>query len=126
MNHSLQGFKESVATSIEIPNIDYETFTTMMRYIYVGSVEVEPEQAMPLLQAADQYLLEGLKRLCEATLAQVGSAGAYSTVLYACNGVVYKQDVPSRQPALVSRLSMGRLTLPWHEWCILLYCKACM
>eukprot|EP00878_Enallax_costatus_P030851 GHUV01033651.1.p1 GENE.GHUV01033651.1~~GHUV01033651.1.p1 ORF type:complete len:180 (+),score=58.89 GHUV01033651.1:101-640(+) len=66
----LQGFKESVATSIEIPNIDYETFTTMMRYIYVGSVEVETEQAMPLLQAADQYLLEGLKRLCEATLAQ--------------------------------------------------------
>eukprot|EP00878_Enallax_costatus_P007491 GHUV01007846.1.p1 GENE.GHUV01007846.1~~GHUV01007846.1.p1 ORF type:complete len:543 (+),score=179.67 GHUV01007846.1:941-2569(+) len=65
-----QGFKESVATSIEIPNIDYETFTTMMRYIYVGSVEVETEQAMPLLQAADQYLLEGLKRLCEATLAQ--------------------------------------------------------
>lgn len=67
----LQGFKESVASSIEIPNIDYSTFTTMMRYIYVGTVEVEPEQAMPLLQASDQYLLEGLKRLCEATLAQV-------------------------------------------------------
>uniref|UniRef100_A0A383W3D1 BTB domain-containing protein n=1 Tax=Tetradesmus obliquus TaxID=3088 RepID=A0A383W3D1_TETOB len=65
-----QGFRESEASSIDIPNISYETFTAMMRYIYVGSVEVEQELALPLLQASDQYLLEGLKRLCEAALAQ--------------------------------------------------------
>jgi hypothetical protein len=45
-----QGFRESEASSIDIPNISYETFTAMMRYIYVGSVEVEQELAMPLLQ----------------------------------------------------------------------------
>lgn len=44
----------------------------MMRYIYVGSVEVEQELALSLLQASDQYLLEGLKRLCETALGQVG------------------------------------------------------
>ena len=31
-----------------------------------------PERARDLLCAADQYLLEGLKRLCEAAIAQVG------------------------------------------------------
>jgi len=35
---------------IDIPNIGYDTFTAMMHYIYVGSVEVEQDQALPLLQ----------------------------------------------------------------------------
>ncbi|KAF8058408.1 hypothetical protein HT031_005532 [Scenedesmus sp. PABB004] len=65
-----QGFRESEAASIDIPNIGYGTFTCMMRYIYCGSVQVDQDDAMDLLQASDQYLLEGLKRLCEAALAQ--------------------------------------------------------
>jgi hypothetical protein len=44
----------------------------MMQYIYTGSVGVEAELARDLLQASDMYLLEGLKRLCEAAMAQVG------------------------------------------------------
>lgn len=36
-----------------------------------GKVEVTPELAQELLQAADQYMLDGLKRLAEAT---IGSA----------------------------------------------------
>jgi hypothetical protein len=50
MHRVPQGFRESEASSIDIPNISYETFTAMMRYIYVGSVEVEQELALPLLQ----------------------------------------------------------------------------
>lgn len=65
-----QEFREKDAAVIEIPNIGYETFTAMMRYIYVGTVDVQQDQALPLLQASDQYLLEGLKRLCEAALAE--------------------------------------------------------
>lgn len=30
--------------------------------------EVEPEMAVEVLQAADQYMLEGLKRLCEQAI----------------------------------------------------------
>ena len=41
------------------------------RFIYTGSVDVNLEIAQDLLRAADQYLLEGLKRLCEFTIAQV-------------------------------------------------------
>ena len=41
------------------------------RYIYTGSVDVTLDIAQDLLRAADQYLLEGLKRLCEYSIAQV-------------------------------------------------------
>lgn len=47
-----QEFREKDASIIEIPNIGYETFTAMMRYIYVGTVEVQQEQALPLLQVS--------------------------------------------------------------------------
>ncbi len=33
-----------------------------------GVCEVEPEMAVEVLQAADQYMLEGLKRLCEQAI----------------------------------------------------------
>lgn len=41
------------------------------RFIYTGSVEINIDLAQDLLRAADQYLLDGLKRLCECTIAQV-------------------------------------------------------
>nr|XP_043609928.1 ARM REPEAT PROTEIN INTERACTING WITH ABF2-like [Erigeron canadensis] len=64
------GYKEKDAKDILIPNIKWDVFELMMRYIYTGSVEVNLEIAQDLLRAADQYLLEGLKRLCEYTIAQ--------------------------------------------------------
>ncbi|KAK1426674.1 hypothetical protein QVD17_15351 [Tagetes erecta] len=64
------GYKEKDAKDISIPNIRWDVFELMMRYIYTGSVDVNLEIAQDLLRAADQYLLEGLKRLCEYTIAQ--------------------------------------------------------
>lgn len=64
------GYRERDARDIEIPNIRWEVFELMMRFIYTGSVEIDPDIAQDLLRAADQYLLEGLKRLCEYTIAQ--------------------------------------------------------
>ncbi|KAK9067621.1 hypothetical protein SSX86_011732 [Deinandra increscens subsp. villosa] len=64
------GYREKDAKDINIPNISWETFELMMRYIYTGSVEICSRVAHDLLKAADQYLLEGLKRLCEYTIAQ--------------------------------------------------------
>lgn len=46
-------------------------FSLLFRFIYTGSVEITLDIAQDLLRAADQYLLEGLKRLCEYTIAQV-------------------------------------------------------
>ncbi|XP_020102633.1 ARM REPEAT PROTEIN INTERACTING WITH ABF2, partial [Ananas comosus] len=64
------GYREKDARDIEIPNIRWEVFELMMRFIYTGSVEVTTDIAQELLRAADQYLLEGLKRLCEYAIAQ--------------------------------------------------------
>ncbi|KAK4257923.1 hypothetical protein QN277_007447 [Acacia crassicarpa] len=64
------GYREKDARDIEIPNIRWEVFELMMRFIYTGSVDVTQDIAQDLLPAADQYLLEGLKRLCEYTIAQ--------------------------------------------------------
>ena len=59
------GYREQGAESIEIPNIPFEVFEAIMHYIYTGNVEVTDSIATELLQASDQYLLEGLKRLTE-------------------------------------------------------------
>ncbi|KAJ3676295.1 hypothetical protein LUZ60_003707 [Juncus effusus] len=64
------GYRERDAKDIEIPNIRWDVFELMMRFIYTGLVEVTNEIAQDLLRAADQYLLEGLKRLCEYCIAQ--------------------------------------------------------
>uniref|UniRef100_A0A9I9CPG8 BTB domain-containing protein n=1 Tax=Cucumis melo TaxID=3656 RepID=A0A9I9CPG8_CUCME len=64
------GYREKDAKDIEIPNIRWEVFELMMRFVYTGSVDVSLDIAQDLLRAADQYLLEGLKRLCEYTIAQ--------------------------------------------------------
>ncbi|KAJ6794270.1 ARM REPEAT PROTEIN INTERACTING WITH ABF2 [Iris pallida] len=64
------GYREKEARDIEIPNIRWEIFELMMRFIYTGSVDVTTTIAQDLLRAADQYLLEGLKRLCEYAIAQ--------------------------------------------------------
>ncbi|KAK9282320.1 hypothetical protein L1049_005234 [Liquidambar formosana] len=68
------GYREKDAKDIEIPNIRWDVFELMMRFIYTGSADVYLEIAQDLLRAADQYLLEGLKRLCEYTIAQDISA----------------------------------------------------
>eukprot|EP00898_Chlorokybus_atmophyticus_P005667 jgi/Chlat1/6100/Chrsp40S05677 len=64
------GYREKEAKNIEIPNISWKAFEAMMRCIYTGTVEVTADIAQELLRAADQYLLEGLKRLCEFAIAQ--------------------------------------------------------
>jgi hypothetical protein len=64
------GYREKEAKDIEIPNISWKVFELMMRCIYTGTVDVTPDVAQDLLRAADQYLLEGLKRLCEYAIAQ--------------------------------------------------------
>ncbi|KAJ4727476.1 ARM repeat protein interacting with ABF2 [Melia azedarach] len=64
------GYREKNAKDVEIPNIKWDVFELMMRFIYTGSVDVNADIAQDLLRAADQYLLDGLKRLCEYAIAQ--------------------------------------------------------
>ncbi|CAN1766063.1 ARM REPEAT PROTEIN INTERACTING WITH ABF2, partial [Linum perenne] len=66
----LDKLQEREAKDVEIPNIRWEVFELMMRFIYTGSVDIKINVAHELLVAADQYFLDGLKRLCEYTIAQ--------------------------------------------------------
>jgi HEAT repeat protein len=63
-------YKERNAQNVEIPNIRWEVFELMMKFIYSGRINIAKHLAKDLLVAADQYLLEGLKRQCEYTIAQ--------------------------------------------------------
>ncbi|KAK7336752.1 hypothetical protein VNO77_17298 [Canavalia gladiata] len=63
-------YREREAKHIEIPNIKWDVFELMMRFIYTGTVDVSLEIAEDLLKAADQYLLDGLKRICEYVISQ--------------------------------------------------------
>lgn len=63
------GYREKEVDNIPIPNIRYEVFEAMMQYIYTGLLEPNPDMARELLQAADQYLLSGLKLVCETCIA---------------------------------------------------------
>ncbi|KXZ42885.1 hypothetical protein GPECTOR_113g297 [Gonium pectorale] len=63
------GYREKDADSVDIPNIRWPVFEAMMRFVYTGQLDVTQDIAFELLQASDQYLLEGLKRLCENAIA---------------------------------------------------------
>ncbi|KAK7327232.1 hypothetical protein VNO80_31597 [Phaseolus coccineus] len=53
-----------------IPNIKWDVFQLMMRFIYTGTVDVKLDDAEDLLRASDQYLLEDLKLICERVIAK--------------------------------------------------------
>ena len=63
-------YREKEATSIPIPNIRWPVFNAMMQCIYTGTVDVNLDIAQELLEAADQYMLESLKELCEQKISQ--------------------------------------------------------
>ncbi|KAL9394783.1 hypothetical protein Peur_014068 [Populus x canadensis] len=92
------GYRERNAKDVEIPNIRWDVFELMMRFIYTGSVEVNVNIAQDLLRAADQYLLDGLKRLCECTIAQ---------------------DISVENVSLMYELSEGFNAMSLREACIL-------
>ncbi|KAK2451213.1 ARM REPEAT PROTEIN INTERACTING WITH ABF2 [Trifolium repens] len=55
--------QEKEAKDIEIPNIKWNVFELMMRFMCTGTVDVDSDVAVDLLKAADQYLLDSLKRI---------------------------------------------------------------
>ncbi|RQM24633.1 hypothetical protein B5M09_009410 [Aphanomyces astaci] len=64
------GFREASAAAIVIPNMSRGGFEAMMAYVYSGHVvgEMGWEDLLELLVAADQYMLDHLKQVCERQL----------------------------------------------------------
>ena len=63
-------YREKDATSIPIPNIRWPVFEAMITCMYTGTVEVTPDIAQELLEVADQYMVDNLKKLCEDAIAE--------------------------------------------------------
>jgi hypothetical protein len=53
---------------IDVPNCSAETFTLLIKFLYMDSLTVNIYQAVELYQLACTYQLDGLKYLCMATL----------------------------------------------------------
>ena len=64
-------FKEKDSKNIPIPNISWEVFEAMMKFVYANHAEVPSHLSRDLLQVADQYLLEGLRVKCEEIFMKV-------------------------------------------------------
>lgn len=54
-------FQESQNQQIKITDIKPSIFRVILRFMYTGSFQVEPETCIPLIQAADQFQLTVMK-----------------------------------------------------------------
>ena len=55
------GMKESKENKIEIKNISFLTFYSLLSYLYTGELVVDNDKALSLLEASDFYNLPHLK-----------------------------------------------------------------
>lgn len=68
MFHS--GMRECDEQEIKIPGMRHAIFVALMEYLYTDIVDVAPAVAIELYSAADMYMLDRLKALCEVLLQQ--------------------------------------------------------
>ncbi|KAL6494232.1 hypothetical protein OROGR_031032 [Orobanche gracilis] len=83
-------------------------------YIHTGSAEISSDNAEDLLQAADQYLLEGLKRMRECTTRQdisVETVPALFDLADDCNSAGLKQACTS----FILKNCDELYNMPWYS-----------
>jgi hypothetical protein len=56
---------ESRASEIILPGVKHEVFLALLEYLYTDELDIQLELAMDMFQAADQFGVERLKRMCE-------------------------------------------------------------
>eukprot|EP01114_Cavostelium_apophysatum_P020259 TRINITY_DN6744_c0_g1_i2.p1 TRINITY_DN6744_c0_g1~~TRINITY_DN6744_c0_g1_i2.p1 ORF type:complete len:548 (+),score=92.02 TRINITY_DN6744_c0_g1_i2:553-2196(+) len=62
----LGNFKESKQDRIEVLDMKYEVFLQVLKYIYTDRLEdIEPDDAVEILMAASEYMLDRLKTVME-------------------------------------------------------------
>ena len=63
------GMKESKQQEIQIHEWSYDSFLSMLEFLYTGQIEqFDANSAVNLLSLVDHYTLDGLRELCENTL----------------------------------------------------------
>ncbi|OQR94665.1 hypothetical protein THRCLA_08125 [Thraustotheca clavata] len=81
------GFLEASAKEIVIPDIRLDIFQWMMEYLYTGTFNMSHidsvESALELLIAADEYMLDHLKQICETKVQSMISHDTVHIILQA-------------------------------------------
>ncbi|RHY27412.1 hypothetical protein DYB32_006797 [Aphanomyces invadans] len=114
------GFREATNDAIVIPHVSRTVFQVMMKYVYSGhleSGELGWDDLLDLLVAADQYMLDHLKQLCERDLERLldttniddvmdGATRANASHLAAvCRHFVRNADQGRRKPSRAATAS---------------------
>ena len=60
--------RESLMDRIAINDVRKDIFLRLLEYLYTDDVEVDLDMAMELFQAADQFGVDRLKRMCESRM----------------------------------------------------------
>ena len=60
--------RESRAREIELQDVRHPIFLALLEYLYTDHVEIALDMAMELFQAADQFGVERLKKMCEGKM----------------------------------------------------------
>jgi hypothetical protein len=61
-----ESFRETCHEGVELKDVSYVVFLKILEFLYTDTVlDIPPDVAVPLLIAAEQYLLLRLKSLCE-------------------------------------------------------------
>ena len=94
---------KSVQPLTDLKSCKLETNTHL-----AGKVEVPGDIAEELLQAADQYMLEGLKRLCEVAIARTLSVDSLPAAQEVCSCTVI---LPWRSPCSMCQRAVHRSPL---------------
>merc|ERR1712224_800005 len=80
------GMRESSGGEITIPDVSVNVFMKVLEYLYTDSViDIPPELAVPLLIAAEQYLLDRLKGICEDRIHKSITADNVISILMAAH-----------------------------------------
>jgi len=64
------GMSESHSTKISIPNVKSHIFKALLQYVYCNEIELDEQLALDLIPVVDEYLMKGLKGLCEKYLSK--------------------------------------------------------
>lgn len=81
---SQQGIGHCHSDRIEMPDVPAKVMESILSYVYTGSVTNIDQMAVETLSAAEEYGLEGLRRICEASLSKkLTSTNAIEMLIFA-------------------------------------------
>ena len=66
------GMREANQTTVRLEEVRHEIFLKLIQFLYTDECEIHLDIAMELFQAADQFGVERLKKMCEVSERSAG------------------------------------------------------